>query len=152
MSAKYPNPPPVEARPRPPPKPPAPPGQQRGYLVDRCPKCLAWMVRVTLEQHAALQMIYQDFALQRDWPRGSGQLHGPTVWKRLIIAAWERTQGHAAEFYPAIDGAGVDAIYRRQSRLNRSEASEVIEFAKSVAAELDVVLHEPEPKQERKAA
>ena len=109
------------------------------------------MPRITAEQHAALQMIYQEFALQRDWPRGSGELHGPTVWKRLIIAAWERTQGHHAEVYPAIDGAGHDVVYRRQSRLNIAEASELIEFAKYMAGELEVKLREPQPK-ERQAA
>lgn len=100
------------------------------------------MPRVTVDQHAALQMIYQEFALQRDWPRGSGELHGPTVWKRLIIAAWERTQGHAAEILPAIDGQGSDIVYRRQSRLNIAEASELIEFAKAMAVELEVELRE----------
>jgi hypothetical protein len=108
------------------------------------------MPRITNDQHAALHMIYQDFALQRDWPRGSGQLYGPTVWKRLIIAAWERTQGHPAEIYPAIDGTGNDVVYRRQSRLNIAEASELIEFAKYMAVELEVTLHEPAP-QERAA-
>lgn len=98
------------------------------------------MPRATQAQHAMLQSIYEDFARQRDWPRGSGERHGPKVWKGLLIAAWERTQNYTVITLPAIDGAGTDFIYRRQSRLNQKEASELIEFARSAAVELDVSL------------
>jgi hypothetical protein len=66
----------------------------------------------------------------------------------MLIAAWERTQGNHAEYYPALDGQGMDVVYRRQSRLNIVEGSDLIEFAKYMATELEVVLHEPKKEEE----
>ena len=116
----------------------------RGTLVDRCHKCGALVRQRTVEQNDALHAILAEIAAQRDWPRGTGQMLDIEQWKRLMMAAWERTQGRHADLYPALDGHGADVVYRRSSRLNKHEFSELIEFAKAMAVELDVELHEPE--------
>jgi hypothetical protein len=126
---------------------------QRGYLVDRCPRCSAWMPRATPEQHAALQMLLVDISLAQDWPPGSGKLHGPSVWWELIVAAYDRLQKREAELLPAIDGEGFDGNGldfargpRRRRRLNIAEIGEIIEYASAWAAERGIPRHRPERK------
>ena len=50
------------------------------------------------------------------------------VWKRLLTAAWCRATGEQVVMLPAIDGAGVDLVFRRTSTLTKRECSELIEF------------------------
>lgn len=79
-------------------------------------------------------MVCIDIDRQRDWPAGSGLYIGPKNWKQLLIAAWERYNEREAKILPAIDGEGFDVVYRRSSRLSKTEASEVLEFANSFLA------------------
>jgi hypothetical protein len=109
-------------------------------MVDRCPRCSSWMPRATPGQHAALQMLLEDVALQQDWPVGSGKLHGPAKWWELLAAAYDRTQKNAVELLPAIDGVGFDGNGldfvrgpRRRRRLNIAEIGEIIEFIRAWA-------------------
>ena len=121
----------------------------RGTLVDRCHKCGANVRQRTVDQNDALHATIGEIAAQRDWPRGSGQMLDIEQWKRLLMAGWERTHGRRADIFPAVDGQGIDVVYRRSSRLNKHEASELIEYVKAWAVEEGVTLHEPE---ERHAA
>jgi len=98
----------------------------------------------SLEQNDALHAKLTDIAEQLDWPRGSGQKLSVEQWKRLCLAAWERTQGRSAEVFPALDGHGFDVVYRRSSRLNKSEASELLEYLTAWATDNNVVLHDPD--------
>ncbi len=133
--------------------------RERGYLVDRCPRCLSWMPRATGPQHAGLQMILEDIARQQDWPIGSGKLHGPNWWWQLLIAAHDRTQKPSdAELVPAIDGIGYDGRgfdfvrgARQRRNLNIAEIGEIKEYIRAWAI-VDRGLKLREPKQEEEQA
>lgn len=101
-----------------------------------------WIRPRTVDQSNALHAICGDLSRQRDWPRGSGEMLDTEAWKRLLISAWERAHGRPAAMYPALDGAGFDVVYRRSSRLAKSEFSELLEFACAWAVENGVVLKE----------
>jgi hypothetical protein len=107
--------------------------------IDRCPHCAGVLRERSIEQNAKLHAVLQDIATQKQW---SGKWLDVEAWKRLIVAAWERAEGRAAEFYPAIDGAGFDVVYRRTSRMNKNEMVELIEYATAWATENGVVLRE----------
>lgn len=125
-----------------------------GYLVDRCPRCSAWMPRATGPQHAGLQMVLEDIACQQDWPIGSGALHGPGKWWQLLIAAYDRTQKPSdAELLPAIDGVGYDGAGldfvrgpRQRRSLNIAEIGEIKEYIRAWAVG-DRLLELREPRQ-----
>jgi hypothetical protein len=120
-----------------------PGARPRGYLVDRCPRCYALMPRATPAQHAALQMVLIDIALQLKWPPGSkGKLRGPSFWWQLIIAAYDRMKKLECELVPAIDGIGFDGRgfdfvrgERRRRQLNNVEIGEIIEYTNAWAVE-----------------
>lgn len=117
---------------------------ERGTLVDRCDKCGANVRQRTVEQNDALHATIAEIAAQRDWPRGTGQMLDVEQWKRLLMAGWERANGRGADIFPSVDGHGIDVVYRRSSRLNKHEASELIEYVKAWAIDNGVELHEPE--------
>lgn len=113
------------------------------------------MPRATPEQHGALQMALTDIAMQKDWPNGSGKLHGPKYWWQLIVAAYDRMKKLECELVPAIDGVGFDGRgfdfvrgERRRRQLNQVEIGEIIEFTNAWAADNGVHRR----KQDRKAA
>lgn len=110
------------------------------FFTDRCPHCKQLIEVRTHGQNGAFHALCSDIDRQLDWPRGSGLRIGVLAWKRLLIAAWERTHGQQAEFHPAIDGPGFDVVYRRSSRLTKQEMNELIEFGNSWAAQNGVVV------------
>lgn len=112
--------------------------------IDRCPRCGVTLRERSTEKNAHLHAILGAFSKQRDWPRGSGKYLDIEAWKRLVVAAFERTRGHSAEFYPALDGHGFDVVYRRTSRMSQEEIRELIHFADAMAVELDVEITMPE--------
>jgi hypothetical protein len=129
---------------------------QRGYLVDRCPRCSSWMPRATGPQHAGLQMILEDIARQQVWPIESGHLHGPAKWWQLLIAAYDRTQHqNAGELLPAIDGIGYDGRGldfvrgpRMRRNLNIAEIGEIKEYIRAWAVgDRLLTLREPKKKE-----
>ena len=62
-----------------------------------------------------------------------------------MVAAFEREKGRHVEVYPAIDGHGVDVVYRRTSRMTQEVIRELIHFAEAWAIDQGVVLKELEP-------
>lgn len=107
----------------------------RGYLVDRCDRCSALLVRMTQAQHAAAEAVYEDLAAQRDWPIGSGRYLESWQWHQLILFAFAKEQGWSPVLLPSLDGDGLVMTTRtRQSRLTKRQGSELIEFAKAWAA------------------
>lgn len=58
----------------------------------------------------------------------AGKKRDIECWKRLLIAAWLRARGEGVELLPALDGHGVDVVFRRSSTLTRAEMAELIEF------------------------
>jgi hypothetical protein len=107
----------------------------RPYVVDKCPNCGTFLRGRTGEQNNGMHAVFDDIAKQQDWPRGSGQKLDGEAWKRLLMAAYERANNRAAEFYPALDGHGFDVVYRRTSKLSKREASEFMEFVFAWCAE-----------------
>lgn len=66
------------------------------------------------------------------------------TWKRLLTAAWLRARGEHVEMLPAIDGNGVDIVFRRTSQLTKAECAELSEFVMAWAVDNNVRLSAPE--------
>lgn len=77
------------------------------------------------EQNALLHAILTEIAETREW---AGQKRDVEVWKRLLTAAWLRTRGESVEVLPAIDGHGIDVVFRRTSTLTKAECAELINY------------------------
>lgn len=92
-------------------------------------------------QNAKLHAMLSDIARQVEW---AGKRRDVEAWKRLIVAAWCRAEGEAVEFLPAIDGKGVDIVFRRTSEMTRAEVASLIEYAYAWGIEAGVVFNEPE--------
>lgn len=108
--------------------------------IDRCPRCGVTLRERSTEKNAHLHAILGAISKQKQW---AGQWLDIEAWKRLMVAAFEREKGHNAEFYPALDGAGFDVVYRRTSRMSQEEIRELIAFAEAWAIEQGVELGEP---------
>jgi hypothetical protein len=65
----------------------------------------------------------------------AGKKRDTEVWKRLMTAAWLRARGESVEVLPAIDGHGIDVVFRRTSSLTKAECSELLEFVLAWKAE-----------------
>jgi hypothetical protein len=52
-----------------------------------------------------------------------------------MTAAWLRDRGESIEVLPALDGHGIDVVFRRTSDLTRGECAELIEFVIAWKAE-----------------
>lgn len=46
-----------------------------------------------------------------------------------MVAAFERANSQAPQILPAIDGNGIDMIYRRTHRMSKQEMADLIEYA-----------------------
>lgn len=115
----------------------------RGSLVDRCDRCGHLLMRMTPSQHAAVEAVYEDLAVQLDWPMGSGQMLPAWQWHQLVVYAFAKEKGWNPVLLPALDGSGLVMVTRtKQSRLTKSQGSELIEFAKAWATEHGVVVRE----------
>jgi len=114
----------------------------RGALVDKCPHCGKWLRPRTEEQNAKLHALLQDIAEQLKW---AGQVLDLEDWKRLLTAAWGRANKEHVRLFPALDGAGMDVLYRRTSRMTKQEMSEFIEYVTAWAIEQGVTLQDGVP-------
>lgn len=124
-------------------------------MVSKCWRCGTFLYRASPEQHAALQGVLEDIALQVLW---GGQLRGVPTWWELIVAAYDRLKKDEAELLPAIDGRGFDGNgmdfvrgARRRRHLNDHEISEIIEFARAWAIDHNVKLRDFSEKKRRAA-
>ena len=72
----------------------------------------------------------------------AGKRRDIETWKRLLVAAWCRARGEQVELLPALDGHGVDIVFRRTSQLTRKECAELIEFIFAWGSENDVTFPE----------
>lgn len=73
----------------------------------------------------------------------AGKKRDSETWKRLLTAAWLRARGEHIEMLPALDGCGIDVVFRRTSDLTRSECAELIEFIYAWGAENDLEFPPP---------
>lgn len=86
----------------------------------------------SLAENAMLHALLSQISRQVEW---AGAKRDPDVWKRLLTASWCRARGEHVEMLPALDGHGVDIVFRRTSQLTRAECAELIEFVQAWAAE-----------------
>lgn len=77
------------------------------------------------EQNALLHATLSEIAKTREW---AGAKRDAETWKRLMTAAWLRARGESVEILPAIDGFGVDVVFRRTSSLTKGECADLITF------------------------
>ena len=97
-----------------------------GYAVEIRPK------NRTLDQNAKIHALIQEISRKIVW---AGKLQEVETWKRLLTAAWLRARGEPVEMLPAIDGYGVDVVFRPTSKLTVEEMSEFIEYVTAWAVE-----------------
>lgn len=98
--------------------------------------------RRNTEQNAKLHAELSEVAARVPW---AGSLRDLDTWKRLMTAAWLRARGESVEILPAIDGHGVDVVFRRTSSLTKAECAELIEFVLAWKAEhMELATSEPD--------
>lgn len=71
-------------------------------------------------------------AKQMEW---AGKRRDTDTWKRLLVASWLRARGESVEILPALDGHGIDVVFRPTSKLTRTECAELSEYVIAWAAE-----------------
>jgi len=96
----------------------------------------------SLAENAMLHALLTQISQEVEW---AGQKRDTETWKRLLVAAWCRANGEHIEMLPALDGHGVDIVFRRTSQLTRSECAELIEYVLAWAAEHGVKTERVDP-------
>lgn len=92
-------------------------------------------------QNRLLHACLSEISKQVEW---AGAKRDVDTWKRLLTAAWLRARGEPIEMLPALDGHGVDIVFRRTSQLTKAECAELSEFVMAWAAERGIAIHAPE--------
>lgn len=92
-------------------------------------------------QNRALHAWIGEIAAQKEW---AGSKRDAETWKRLLVASWLRARGESIEILPALDGHGVDFVFRRTSTLTKAECGELLEYVQCWAAENCVINEELE--------
>lgn len=87
------------------------------------------------EQNALLHAMLAYISERQTW---AGAKQDVETWKRLLVAAWCRATNQHVAILPAIDGHGVDIVFRRTSSLSSEECSELIEFIYAWGAQNDI--------------
>lgn len=82
--------------------------------------------------NAALHAKLTEIAESREW---AGKRWDVETWKRLLVAAWSRATGQALVMLPALDGAGIDIVFRRTSAMTQREVSELLTFIEAWESE-----------------
>lgn len=98
-----------------------------------------WTVRVEEPRrngaiNAALHAKLTEIARAREW---AGKRWDVETWKRLLTAAWGRATGQSVVMLPALDGAGVDIVFRRTSELTQAECRDLLAFIEAWEAETE---------------
>lgn len=83
-------------------------------------------------ENALLHALLGEIAAVTEW---AGKKRDIEVWKRLMTAAWCRATDQRVELLPALDGHGVDIVYRPTSKLDRAECADLISFIQAWMAE-----------------
>lgn len=86
----------------------------------------------SIAENAMLHALLGQISREVEW---AGKKRDVETWKRLLTAAWCRARNEHIEILPAVDGHGVDIVFRRTSELSRAECAELIEYVLAWAAE-----------------
>lgn len=84
------------------------------------------------EQNKLLHALLGEIAGRVEW---AGKKRDSDTWKRLLVASWLRARGESIEVLPALDGHGIDVVFRPTSKLTKGECAELIDFVQAWAAE-----------------
>lgn len=99
-------------------------------------------------ENRLLHALLTHIARSQEW---AGKKRDVETWKRLLTAAWLRARGEHIEMLPALDGHGIDIVFRRTSDLTKGECAELIEFIYAWGVQNDLQFPpkpiEPPPKQ-----
>jgi hypothetical protein len=82
--------------------------------------------------NAALHGMLGEIAARVPW---AGKLRNIETWKRLLVAAWCRAQNDAVEILPALDGQGVDIVFRPTAKMTQAEMRDLLGYIEAWAAE-----------------
>jgi len=88
--------------------------------------------RRNLDINAALHAKLGEIAARVEW---AGKLRDIECWKRLLVAAWSRAQGEHVEMLPALDGHGVEIVFRRTSQLSQADMRDLMGYVDAWCAE-----------------
>jgi hypothetical protein len=113
----------------------------KAIRIDKCPRCGVALRERDNVKNAHLHAVLGAVSAQKKW---HGKYLDIEAWKRLFIAAFEREKGHEIEMYPAIDGAGMDIVFRRSSWMSQEEIRELIHFVEALAVEWGVDISRPD--------
>jgi hypothetical protein len=97
------------------------------------------------DANARLHSMLNDVARQVDW---AGKKRSVDTWKRLITASWLRATNEQVEILPALDGHGIDVIFKRTSRMTGAQVSSLMEFMEAWGVENGVRFSAPEYQKE----
>jgi hypothetical protein len=97
-----------------------------GYVVRIAPP------KRNSDINAALHATLAEIAERVLWV---GQRHDIETWKRLLVAAWSRATGERTMILPALDGHGVDIVFRRTSKMTQAEVRELLAYIEAWRAE-----------------
>lgn len=73
--------------------------------------------------NAALHAKLGEIAATREW---ADRRWDAETWKRLLVAAWSRANGEPLQMLPALDGHGVDIVWRKTSEMTQREVRELL--------------------------
>ena len=79
----------------------------------------------SIKENAMLHAMLTYISKNLEW---AGKKRDVDTWKRLMVAAWCRAKNEQVEILPALDGHGVDIVFRKTSKLTRAECADLIEF------------------------
>ena len=83
-------------------------------------------------QNAKLHALINEVADQCEW---AGKKWDADVWKRLLVAAWLRTQNESPMLIPSLDGHGFDMVFEKTSKLSSAQCSDLIEYVSAFVAD-----------------
>ena len=75
--------------------------------------------------NAALHAKLGEIAATREW---AGRQQDIETWKRLLVAAWSRATGKSLTLLPALDGHGIDIVFRRTSLMRQAEVRDLLAY------------------------
>lgn len=101
----------------------------------------AKLAKRTQEHSARLHAMIGWISKHVDWAGGKQDVE---TWKRLLVAAWCRARGETISYLPALDGNGIDIVFRRTSELTGAEMAELIEFIYCWGASMELNIPEPQ--------
>ena len=77
------------------------------------------------DTNAALHAMLSEIAKRREW---AGQKLEAEAWKRLFVAAWTRATRGEFQALPALDGNGMDMVFRQTSSMSKREVIDLMAY------------------------